>query len=190
MTSIKQQRGVVLGVSLLLLVVLTVIGSFALDKSTQQTVSSIRGMHDTLSFQAAESAISGVLFEAEDPNIQSSATLLGPLAEARQLPEIDPSIARMQCIDNNFATRRITQNALQSGQNHTANGIFLNGPEISAWSRIAFVREQTCTGASAVIGGANFNCHVFIIKGCAHSTNHPLVSSAEITASVIAPASQ
>ena len=190
MYSLHNQRGVVLGVSLLLLVVLTILGSFAVDKSTQQNIDAVTGMREALTFQAAESAIAGVLFEAEDPAVQSSATMLGPLAEARLMTVINPALTRMACNDNAFATRRVTQSHLQSGQNHTGTGKFLAGPDITAWSRVAFVREQNCAGASAVIGGSNFSCHVFIVKGCALAANSPIVNTAEITASVIAPATQ
>lgn len=186
----SKQKGVVLGVSLLLLAVLTVLGSFAIDKSTRQNIDAITGMKESLTFQAAESAIAGVLFEAEDPLVQSSNTMLGPLAEARLMNVLDPSQVRMACNDNTYATRRVTQSQLQAGQNQTSSGKFLAGPDIEAWSRVAFVREQNCTGASAVIGGSNFSCHVFIVKGCALAASSTFVNTAEITASVIAPATQ
>jgi len=186
----KRQQGLVLVLSLLVLVSVTILGVSAVSSGLLQSKMSVSMQQSGLAFDAAEAALSGVLFEAEDELLLASANV-DPLTEARQGVRYDPTIQDMSCHDEeNWATRRLTSNGLNKNTQHTATGKYHTIPATESWSRTAFVREQACRGSSNVIGGNSINCHVFVIRGCGRVSGKSSITANTMTASVFAPATQ
>jgi type IV pilus assembly protein PilX len=164
--SMQDQRGMVMVLALLILMSLTVLGVTAVSSSLMQSKMAGSMEKRSITFDVAEAAIAGVLFEAEDKEVLGSA-LNDPLSAARGGNQIDLDAEQLSCFDDlNWTNRTVTTAGLSKGTQHTAAGNYTAEPEISSWSRTAFVREQSCIGSSNVIGGSNIRCHVFMVKGC------------------------
>lgn len=187
----KQQQGLVLVLSLLILVSLTILGISAVSSSLAQNKMSTSMQQSGLAFDAAEAALAGVFFESEDEVLLANNALTDPLSEARQGTQYLPGTDDMSCFeDDNWTNRRITAGGLSTGTRHISEGTYQTSPATNSWSRTAFVREQACRGSSNVIGGSNINCHVFIVRGCGQVAGKSRVVANTISASVYAPASQ
>lgn len=185
---LKSQRGLVLVFALLVLLSITILGVSSVSSSVMQGKMASSIERKSVSFDAAEAAIAGVVFESEDESVLIDAALTDPLSEARQLPEIDLENENLSCFDNNRTDRVMTKNGLPFGQRHTAVARYSDNPPVDSWSKTAFVREQACRGSSNVIGGSNINCHVFIIRGCGQTVGSNYVIANTLTAAVFAPA--
>lgn len=184
-----KQQGLVLVFSLLVLMTITILGVTSVSSSLMQSKMASSAENSSLAFDAAEAAISGVVFESEDTNILTDDNVLDPLSQARQLPEIDLTAQTLSCYDNaNWIARQVTQSGLTPGVQQTAAGAYNTSPNITSWSRTAFVREQACLGSSNVISGSSISCHVFLVRGCGQiSTNNYAVANT-LNAAVFAPA--
>jgi type IV pilus assembly protein PilX len=184
----NHQKGLVLVLSLLILVSVTILGVSAVSGSLLQSKMAVSVQESGLAFDAAEAALVGVLYESEDKDLLSSG-LQDPLSEARLGDVYNPDTDTLQCNDEEAWTERFVTNAgMQNQTQHTANGEFHSLTNTRSWSRTAFVKEQSCLGSSAVIGGININCHVFVIRGCGSLVNKPTVVANTLAASVFAPA--
>ncbi len=72
-----RQTGIALFITLIVLLIVSVIGLSALRMSLSQSTISLNNRLDTMSFQAAESGIRGVLLEATGENIALSTNVIG-----------------------------------------------------------------------------------------------------------------
>lgn len=185
----KNQTGLVLVFALLVLLSITILGISAVSSSLLQSKMATSVERKSITFEAAEAAIAGVVFESEDESVLIDPNLTDPLSEARQQPAIDLVNDSLSCFDNNRTERVMTKQGLEFGKRHTANAKYSENPTVNSWSRTAFVREQACRGSSNVIGGSNINCHVFIVRGCGQTEGSNYVIANTLTAAVFAPAS-
>lgn len=188
---IGKQRGLVMVFALLVLMSLTILGVASVSSGLMQNKMAVSMQRSSLAFDAAEAAIAGVVFEAEDESLLSNDNLMDPLSEARQGTELDPGVNRLSCFNNDdWTNRAMTEQGLTTGAQHTAEGNYHSNPAIESWSRTAFVQERSCIGSSNVIGGSNINCHVFVVRGCGRLKNGSYAVANSLTASVFAPASE
>lgn len=185
----KNQQGLVMVFALLVLLSITILGVSSVSSSLLQGKMASSIERKSVSFDAAEAAIAGVIFEAEDESVLVDPLLTDPLSEARQQAAIDLSSDSLSCFDNDRIDRAITKNGLDFNVRHTVTGRYSENPPVNSWSRTAFVREQACRGSSNVIGGSNINCHVFIVRGCGQTEGSSYVVANTLTAAVFAPAS-
>jgi type IV pilus assembly protein PilX len=185
----KNQSGLVMVFALLVLLSITILGVSSVSSSLLQGKMASSAERKSVSFDAAEAAIAGVIFEAEDESILSDPLLSDPLSEARQIAAIDLDTESMSCFDQNRTDRAITKDGLDFNVRHTNAGRYSDNPPVDSWSKTAFVREQACRGSSNVIGGSNINCHLFIVRGCGRTEGSNYVVANTLTAAVFAPAS-
>ncbi|WP_018983002.1 PilX N-terminal domain-containing pilus assembly protein [Salinimonas chungwhensis] len=186
----RKQQGVVLIMALLILLSLTVIGISAVSSSLSQSKMAMSMQQSGLAFDAAEAALAGVFFEAEDEILLANDTLMDPLSAARQGTPLDPQTDALSCFENaQWTNRQLTVNGLTTNTNHTEAGDYQSEIRTQSWSRTAFVREQACRGSSNVIGGSNISCHVFIVRGCGQVEGKASVVANTVSAAVLAPAS-
>ncbi|QJR82905.1 pilus assembly protein PilZ [Alteromonas pelagimontana] len=177
--------------ALLVLLSLTILGVSAVSGSLGQSKMAMSMQQSGMAFDAAEAALAGVFFEAEDEVLLVDDTKEDPLSEARQGAAFDPKSDTMSCADDSsWTNRQLTAAGLTTGNEHTATGNYQSSPSTQSWSRTAFVREQACRGSSNVIGGSNINCHVFIVRGCGKIAGKKTIVANTVSAAVLAPASQ
>ena len=188
-TAIKKQQGLVLVLSLLVLMSLTILGVTSVSSALFQSKMATNLERQLLVFDAAEAAISGVVFEAEDSNVLTTDTLTDPLTEARQGNAINLHSQQLSCYDNaNWVSRHVTEGGLTPGARQVTAGNYTTTPEVTSWSKTAFVGEQACLGSSNVVGGSNMSCHVFLIQGCGQLSSSSYAVANTLTGSVLAPA--
>lgn len=185
----KNQNGLVMVFALLVLLSITILGVSSVSSSLLQGKMASSIERKSVSFDAAEAAIAGVVFESEDESVLVDPILTDPLSEARQLAAIDLENDSLSCFDNNRTERAMTKDGLDFNVRHTTSGRYSENPPVNSWSRTAFVREQACRGSSNVIGGSNINCHIFIVRGCGQTEGSNYVVANTLTAAVFAPAS-
>ncbi len=191
MNSMRHQHGVVMIFALLVLLSLTMLGVASVSSGLLQTKMASSQEQQSLAFNAAEAALAGAVFEAEDESVLSDASLLDPLSEARQAAVLDPAVTELSCFANQgFIQRNVTSNGLNFGERHITVAKSDSQSRLTSWSRTAFVKEQACRGSSNVIGGSNISCHMFVVRGCGQLDNSPFAVANSLTASVFAPASQ
>lgn len=184
-----KQQGLVMVFALLVLMSMTVLGVASVSSGLLQNKMASSMERQSLVFDAAEAAIAGVVFESEDEVLLSDPNLVDPLSQARQNPAINLAAQELSCFNNvDWTNRTITTAGLVTGSNHDGAGYYDDNPNITSWSRTAFVREQSCKGSSNVIGGSNINCHVFMIRGCGQLQGSGYVVANTLNASVFAPA--
>lgn len=75
--SIYRQTGVAMFITLIVLLIVSVMGLGALHMSLSQSKISLNTRLDTMTFQAAESGIRGVMLEATRSNIAASTNVIG-----------------------------------------------------------------------------------------------------------------
>lgn len=185
---VNKQKGLVLVFALLVLLSITVLGVSSVSSSIMQGKMASSIERKSVSFDAAEAALAGVIFEAEDEILLSDPAIADPLSQARQLPAIDLAIEELSCFDDNRIDRTMTKNGATFGQQQNSAVRYGDNPPVDSWSRTAFVHEQACRGSSNVIGGSNINCHIFIVRGCGQTEGSNYVVANTITAAVFAPA--
>lgn len=190
MKAVTHQQGMVLVLALLVLLSLTILGVSAVSSSLSQNKMAVSMQRSGMAFDAAEAALAGVFFEAEDEVLLTDDTKKDPLTEARQGTQFDPDNDTMSCFDNGWTARNVTTAVLSPGTEHTNSGNYQSDMRTQSWSRTAFIREQACRGSSNVIGGSNVNCHVFVVRGCGKVSERSTVVANTVTAAVMAPASQ
>ena len=190
-TNLNKNAGMVMVFALLILMSLTILGVTSVAGSLMQSKMAMSMERRTLAFDAAESAVAGVIFESEDKVILADAASNDPLSDARGGNQIDLALQTLSCFDNNTWTNRtLTKDGLVKGSRHVGAGEYVASPTINSWSRTAFLREQPCVGSSNVIGGSNISCHVFIVRGCGQLQDSNYVVANTLNASVFAPAAQ
>lgn len=185
----KNQAGLVMVFALLVLLSITILGVSSVSSSLLQGKMASSIERKAVSFDAAEAAIAGVIFESEDESILTDPILTDPLSEARAQTQIDLQTETLSCFDTNRTDRATTKDGLDFNIRQTSTASYSDNPPVDSWSRTAFVREQACRGSSNVIGGSNINCHIFIIRGCGQTQGSNYVVANTLTASVFAPAS-
>jgi type IV pilus assembly protein PilX len=189
--SLNTQSGMVMVFALLILLSLTILGVTSVSSSLLQSKMAISMERSSMAFDAAESAIAGVIFESEDKVILADVNLNDPLSDARGGNQLDLNLQTLSCFDNNTWTNRsVTALGLSKGSRHVATGDYVSQPVIDSWSKTAFLREQPCVGSSNVIGGSNISCHIFIVRGCGQLKDSNFVVANTLNASVFAPAAQ
>ncbi|WP_340680658.1 pilus assembly PilX N-terminal domain-containing protein [Paraglaciecola sp.] len=187
----NKNAGMVMVFALLILMSLTILGVTSVSGSLMQSKMAMSMERRSLAFDAAESAIAGVMFESEDKQILANPLKNDPLSDARGGNQINLTLQTLSCFDNNTWTNRtLTTNGLVKDNRHVAVGEYVASPAIDSWSRTAFLREQPCVGSSNVIGGSNISCHIFIVRGCGQLQDSNYVVANTLNASVFAPAAQ
>ena len=190
-TNLNKNAGMVMVFALLILMSLTILGVTSVAGSLMQSKMAMSMERRSLAFDAAESAIAGVIFESEDKQILANPLKNDPLSDARGGNQINLNLQALSCFDNNSWTNRtLTKNGLVKDNRHVTAGEYVASPAINSWSRTAFVREQPCVGSSNVIGGSNISCHIFIVRGCGQLQDSNYVVANTLNASVFAPAAQ
>lgn len=174
-------------VSLSVLVVLTILGITAVATGVLQQKMTSNFSQSALSFEAAEVALEGVIFESNDPLRYIDGD--DPLSEARMSAVIDrENDAPLSCNDSEvWIERTVTKDGLQAGQSHVGNESLFEEPETKAWSRTAFYRETACLGSSVVMGHAKVSCHNFMAQGCGQVAQGPIITANSMSLSVMAP---
>lgn len=186
----KSQRGLVLVLALLVLVSVTILGVSAVSSSLLQSRMATSMQQNGIAFDAAEAAIAGVIYESEDTELLQN-VLLDPLSEARLGNVYDPDNNQISCSDSDsWTSRYVTSSGMGNDSQHITDGSYQTSPATKSWSRTAFVAENACAGSSAVIGGVNINCHVFVVRGCGSVEGKSTVFANTLAASVYAPASK
>lgn len=190
-STFSKSTGMVMVFALLILLSLTILGVTSVAGSLMQSKMAVSMERRSLAFDAAESAIAGVIFESEDKIVLADANLKDPLSDARSGNQIDLAVQNLSCFDDDdWTNRSVTAAGLVKGSRHVTHGEYTTQPSINSWSRTAFLREQPCVGSSNVIGGSNISCHVFIIRGCGQLKDSHYVVANTLNASVFAPAAQ
>lgn len=185
------QQGMVLVFALVLLLCVTLLGVAAVSSSLSQSkmANSVQALG--LTFDAAEAAIAGVVFESEDQTLLSNANLDDPLTAARQGLRFNPQVDALECVnDQDWVNRQLTSSGLKKGQQNNATGHFHTKPEVSSWSRTAFVQEKPCRGSSNVIGSGGLRCHVFVVRGCGQIDGKRTITANSLTVAVFGPSSE
>lgn len=184
-----KQQGLVLVFSLLVLMSLTILGVSSVTSSLMQNKMALSLERESVSFDAADAAISAVIFESEDPQILTNNALLDPLSEARQGVAIVLANGGLSCFTaGNWTRRWLTSTGTVPGTRHVTVAGYNTSPPIDSWSKTAYVREQACIGSSNVIGGSNISCHIFVIRGCGQLGGSQSAVANTLNASVFAPA--
>ncbi|MDP5031476.1 MAG: pilus assembly protein PilZ [Paraglaciecola sp.] len=190
-TNMHKNSGMVMVFALLILLSLTILGVTSVASSLMQSKMAVSMERSSLAFDAAESAIAGVIFEAEDKVVLADANINDPLSDARGGNQLDLTVQSLSCFEeNDWTNRSVTSAGLSKGSRHVGTGDYVAQPAIDSWSKTAFLREQPCVGSSNVIGGSNISCHVFIVRGCGQLKDSNFVVANTLNASVFAPAAQ
>jgi type IV pilus assembly protein PilX len=184
----KNQKGLVMVLALLVLVSITILGVSSVSSSLLQTKMASSLERKSVAFDAAETALAGAVFESEDNTILTNPGVNDPLSEARGMAPIDLTVDQLSCFDNNRARRDVTSNGMTFSNVHNAQAQFSDQGDVDSWSQSAFVRTQACRGSSNVISGSNVQCHVFMVVGCGQAQGSSYAVANTMTASVFAPA--
>ncbi|MFC4701860.1 PilX N-terminal domain-containing pilus assembly protein [Glaciecola siphonariae] len=184
----SNQKGLVMVFALLVLLSITILGVSSVSSSLLQTKMASSLERKSLAFDAAEAALAGVVFEAEDRTVLSNPATVDALSQARSIAPLDLTVDELSCADANRVRREVTSNGMTVSTVHDAAAQFSGNGDVDSWSQTAFVREQACRGSSAVISGSNVTCHMFIVRGCGQTAGSSYTVANTMTASVFAPA--
>jgi len=183
-----KQQGLVLVFSLLVLMSLTILGVSSVTSGLMQNKMASSIERESLAFDAAEAAISGVIFEAEDPVILANDALFDPLSEAMQGVPVVLANGDISCFAAaNWTSRWLTSAGAVPGSRHVTAGAYNATPQINSWSKTAYVTQQACIGSSNVIGGSNISCQIFVVRGCGQLSGNALAAANTLNVSVFAP---
>lgn len=185
----KSQQGVVMVFALLVLMSLTILGVASVSSGILQTKMAASLERKSFAFDAAEAALAGVVYEAEDESLLSNPLKSDPLSEARQSTALDLANDELSYFDDDRTDRFITNDGLTRGKMHTTQGDFRTNPVTTSWSKSVFVREEACRGSSNVIGGSNISCHIFMVRGCGKTVGSNYAVANTMSAAVFAPSS-
>jgi len=89
LNSVKAQKGLVLVFALLVLLSVTILGVSSVSSSLLQGKMASSAERKSVSFDAAEAAIAGVIFDSEDESVLVDPLLMDTLSESRQLTALD-----------------------------------------------------------------------------------------------------
>ncbi|MBD1388888.1 hypothetical protein IC617_05560 [Neiella sp. HB171785] len=167
----RRQSGAALAVALVLLVVLTLTGVMALNRTSIQQKMATQFDTTGMAFDAAEVAIDGVVFEQEDVTLDANQRVL-TIAQAN--PAFDPQVDVMSCYDGNWTERTVTSSGLNKGQVHSGSAALHDDPEVKSWSKAAYVGE----GLRVPSGwGFSQGFHYFQVRGCGHVGSERLTTA-------------
>ncbi len=184
----KHQHGLVLVFALLVLLSITILGVAAINSSILQSKMASSIERKSFAFDAAEAALGGAVFEAEDETILTNPNADDPFTEARQANAFDEDNEVLSCFDDTRVTRTATADGMTVSTVHTGQALFSNNPPVNAWSRTVFLQEQACKGSSNVTGGSGISCHVFLVRGCGQLQGSNYAVANTLAASIVAPA--
>ncbi|MDP5040873.1 MAG: pilus assembly protein PilZ, partial [Paraglaciecola sp.] len=91
-TNMHKNSGMVMVFALLILLSLTILGVTSVASSLMQSKMAVSMERSSLAFDAAESAIAGVIFEAEDKVVLADANINDPLSDARGGNQLDLTV--------------------------------------------------------------------------------------------------
>lgn len=168
------QRGVAMVFALLVLLSLTLMGLASVSSGLIQTKMASAMEQQSLAFEAAESAVSAVIFEAQERSGLIDRSFIDPISLARQSAAIDLSTTAISCFaEQGYVPSQLTQNGFKTVSLASDTGEDDSQARIYSWSRTAFVQEAACRGSSNVIGANTMLCQVFLIRGCGQVPNSP-----------------
>lgn len=176
------QRGVVLIFALLVLLSLTLMGVASVSSSMIQHKMAYAMEQQLLAFNAAESALAATI--SQSAVLDNS--MIDPLSEAGKIAAIDLSVDALRCFsDQGYVSRTLTQNGLQTEKHHITNGQYDRQSQLNSWSLSAFVQARACRGSSSVMGSADIQCHVFLIRGCGQIKDNQYAVANTLSVSVM-----
>jgi type IV pilus assembly protein PilX len=176
------QRGVVLIFALLVLLSLTLMGVASVSSSMIQHKMAYAMEQQLLAFNAAESALAATI--SQSAVLDNS--MIDPLSEAGKIAAIDLSVDALRCFsDQGYVSRTLTQNGLQTEKHHITNGQYDRQSRLNSWSLSAFVQARACRGSSSVMGSADIQCHVFLIRGCGQIKDNQYAVANTLSVSVM-----
>ncbi|MCM2680609.1 PilX N-terminal domain-containing pilus assembly protein [Echinimonas agarilytica] len=184
MRPIHTQSGAALVVSLVILLVLTLTGVLALNRSTMQQKMATLFDASGMAFDAAEVAIDGVVFEQEDVTLDAN---LRVLTIAQGAASFDPEIDSMECHDANWTSRTMTSSGMTKGAVHSGTGSLHADPELNSWSKVAYVGEGLRVPAG---WGFNQGFHYFQVRGCGHVAGERTTTANELQIYLLGPKSE
>jgi type IV pilus assembly protein PilX len=112
--------------------------------------------------------------------------MIDPLSEAGKIAAIDLSVDALRCFsDQGYVSRTLTQNGLQTEKHHITNGQYDRQSRLNSWSLSAFVQARACRGSSSVMGSADIQCHVFLIRGCGQIKDNQYAVANTLSVSVM-----
>ena len=180
------QRGVVLIFALLVLLSLTLMGVVSVSSSMIQHKMAHAMEQQLLAFNAAESALAATISQSADEAVLLDDSMIDPLSEASKIAAIDLSVDALSCFsDQGYVSRTLTQNGLQTEKHHITNGQYDRQSRLNSWSLSAFVQARACRGSSSVMGSADIQCHVFLIRGCGQIKDNQYAVANTLSVSVM-----
>lgn len=176
------QRGVVLIFALLVLLSLTLMGVASVSSSMIQHKMAYAMEQQLLAFNAAESALAATI--SQSAVLDNS--MIDPLSEAGKIEAIDLNVDALRCFsDQGYVSRTLTQNGLQTEKHHITNGQYDRQSRLNSWSLSAFVQARACRGSSSVMGSADIQCHVFLIRSCGQIKDNQYAVANTLSVSVM-----
>jgi type IV pilus assembly protein PilX len=180
------QRGVVLIFALLVLLSLTLMGVASVSSSMIQNKMAYAMEQQLLAFNAAESALAATISQSADKAVLLDNSMIDPLSEAGKIEAIDLNVDALRCFsDQGYVSRTLTQNGLQTEKHHITNGQYDRQSRLNSWSLSAFVQARACRGSSSVMGSADIQCHVFLIRGCGQIKDNQYAVANTLSVSVM-----
>lgn len=180
------QRGVVLIFALLVLLSLTLMGVASVSSSMIQNKMAYAMEQQLLAFNAAESALAATISQSADKAVLLDNSMIDPLSEAGKIEAIDLNVDALSCFsDQGYVSRTLTQNGLQTEKHHITNGQYDRQSRLNSWSLSAFVQARACRGSSSVMGSADIQCHVFLIRGCGQIKDNQYAVANTLSVSVM-----
>ena len=176
------QRGVVLIFAFLVLLSLTLMGVASVSSSMIQHKMAYAMEQQLLAFNGAESARAATI--SQSAVLVNS--MIDPLSEAGKIAAIDLRVDALRCFsDQGYVSRTLTQNGLQTEKHHITNGQYDRQSRLNSWSLSAFVQARACRGSSSVMGSADIQCHVFLIRGCGQIKDNQYAVANTLSVSVM-----
>lgn len=180
------QRGVVLIFALLVLLSLTLMGVASVSSSMIQHKMAYAMEQQLLAFNAAESALAATISQSADKAVLLDNSMIDPLSEAGKIEAIDLNVDALRCFsDQGYVSRTLTQNGLQTEKHHITNGQYDRQSRLNSWSLSAFVQARACRGSSSVMGSADIQCHIFLIRGCGQIKDNQYAVANTLSVSVM-----
>ena len=178
----------VLVFALLVLMSTTLLGVSSVSSSLMQTKMASSSERKAVSFEAAEAAIAGVIFELLDDSILLKPVVGDPFSEAMKSGQLANKNESLSCFDHIGIKRTMSSKGLTMGKRHTSLALYADNPPVNSWSRSIYSKESICSGSSHVIGKRNITCHSFIIRGCGQVLNNSYAVANTLTVTVFTSA--
>lgn len=191
MIKMRQQQGVALVTSLILLVVMAVVGITAMNRGILQGQMAFTHDEATMTFQAAEASIEAVLHEQETTVLDETGKALNIAREAGQFP--DDFAEPLTCADPNdlFVERRLDNTGLQASAAHAAapEASLADDVPITSWSKTVFLGQDPYlnVGGTSETVDSDVTFHAFMIRGCGRLAENPVVQVNQMAVSLLGP---